>query len=37
MVRPLEPKISTHDLSQVEPVDDIPDLDVYVQDPIYPD
>jgi len=34
---PLEPKISTHDLSQVEPVDDIPDLDVYVQDPICPD
>jgi hypothetical protein len=34
---PLEPKIPTHDLSQVEPVDDIPDLDVYVQGPIYPD
>jgi hypothetical protein len=34
---PLVPKIATHDLSQVEPVEDIPDLDVHVQDPICPD
>jgi hypothetical protein len=34
---PLVPRIATHDLSQVEPVEDIPDLDVYVQDPICPD
>ncbi len=34
---PLEPKISPPDLSRAEVVDYIPDVDAYVQDPIYPD
>ena len=34
---PLEPKISPRDLSRAEAVEYIPDVDAYVQDPIYPD
>ena len=36
-IRPLTPKISPPDLSHAEVVDYIPDLDAYVQDPIYPE
>ncbi len=34
---PLVPNLSPPDLSRVEAVDYVPDVDAYVQDPIYPD
>ena len=34
---PLTAKTSPPNLSRAEAVDDIPDVDAYVQDPIYPD
>ena len=34
---PLVPNLSPPDLSRVEAVEYIPDVDAYVQDPIYPD